>query len=277
MTTNYDNDTQPIIDLAYAAAKPEEIDPSATYVVVTPENGAEVLPPRPDSELKHPRRKAGLSIVRDVDSFKLLFDKHAGAETEVFADINSSKVTAIFDADAPVGDVAGHRAHRLDLALQFTPAWLRWLENDGKMMSQQDFAELIEDRVIDVVDPTGAEMLELAQHFEASSSGQFESAQVLSDGTRRLVFKETVSAKAGQSGQLEIPATFELGVAPYEGGDRFRITARFRYRIRGGQLVLGYKLDRPEDTLRTAFADTVQKVTEAIDRPVALGTPPPIR
>lgn len=49
--------------------------------------------------------------------------------------------------------------------------------------------------------------------------------------------------------------------------------AAFIYRIKGDALTIGYKLDRPDDTLRTAFADVVKTIGESITQPVLNGTP----
>jgi hypothetical protein len=52
------------------------------------------------------------------------------------------------------------------------------------------------------------------------------------------------------------------------------MTARLRYRIgRDSGLTLGYKLERPGDTLRAAFQDVVIAVGEQIDAPILNGTP----
>ena len=59
----------------------------------------------------------------------------------------------------------------------------------------------------------------------------------------------------------------------YDGGDAYRLTARFRYRIGAGQLVLGYVLERAGDVKRDAFGQVVQQVAAGAERDVWHGTP----
>jgi hypothetical protein len=66
----------------------------------------------------------------------------------------------------------------------------------------------------------------------------------------------------------------ELGLAPFVGEDAYRISARLRYRIRGGDLLLGYRLDRPADVLRDAVDGIADRLGQrfTLDR-VFVGRP----
>jgi uncharacterized protein YfdQ (DUF2303 family) len=277
-TTNA-SDAQAISELALAAGEPTVLDPESRYAVVVPDGGSvEVLEPAPDRALPHPRRTTGTTTVLDADSLAVLWAKHSEPWSEVFADPQGFRFTAVLNADqGSNGAPAGHRDHRIELALRHTPSWLAWTGRDKRLSSQEEFAEFIEDRLPDIVDPAGATMLELASSFQATTKADFKGAVALTSSTRKLQFEETVAARAGQKGEIEIPATFQLGLVPFEGSDAYRVTARFRYRIRDGHLQIGYALERPEDVLRQAFKDVQDAVSEATGQPVLLGTPPPAR
>lgn len=266
-----------IVAVAMASAEPREIDPEKTYLVVTAENGMERVDPAPDGLLAHPRRPAGTSTVFDVDSLKLLWDKHASPTSELFADPNAFILTGVLNADAGLEEPAGHRDHRVVMKCQLTVAWQTWLALDGKLMGQAEFAEHIEDRVIDITTPSGADMLELAQSIQATQTADFKSSALLSNGVRGIRYEVDQTASAGQNGQLEIPTSFELGLQPFVGGDRYKVSARFRFRIREGHLFLSYKLDRPEDVLETAFKGVQEAASEATGSLVLLGSAPPSR
>lgn len=271
------SDTQPIINAAIASTEPVEIDPEKTYVVSLPDDGTlHRIEPTPDSKLLNPRRVSGTSTVRDAESLRILWAKHAEPTAELFADENNLTVTGILNADAGLDAAAGHRDHRVVLKLQQTVAWQKWLELDGKLMDQVQLAELLEDRAIDIIEPSSADMLEIAQSFEASSKAEFKSSARLSSGERQFVYEENVQARAGK-GELTIPSTFRIAVRPFEGAPAYGMTARFRYRLREGQLKLGYKLERPEDVLAEAFREVVVSAGELCDTPVILGTPPGAR
>lgn len=270
-------EAQTIIDHAYAAATPDRITDDLLTVVVP--NGAHLEKIDLRDHGAVPRRKTGTVKVDDADSFVGYVRKHELPQTEVWADLVNSRLIAVINAhtesvtdEAEEGD-AGHRDHRAVLAVRKTDSWNAWIASDKKLMTQQQFAEHIEDWAIDVAKPTSAEVLELAQHFQASMGGEFESSKRLSNGEAQLVYKETISAKAGQRGQLDIPAFIELGLQPFDGAPKYKVTARFRYRLDHGRLLMSYALERPDDILRNAFLDVVTLVEADLDRKVYRGTP----
>lgn len=56
-------------------------------------------------------------------------------------------------------------------------------------------------------------------------------------------------------GRILVPEVFALGVPVFEGGDRYRVEARLRYRIaEGGKLTMWYDLLRPHKIIEDATA-----------------------
>ncbi len=258
-----DNNAQAIIDTATRATEPHQLGPDELlHSIVVPAGGQHTIV---DLEKygDNPRRKTGVVHAHDADSFAKYVTKHQLDETEIWADEANTRVVAVINAHAP--KAAGWRDHRALLAVRKTDAWKAWAALDGKPLDQVTFAEHIEDRAVDIVRPTGAEMLELAQSFQAKAGVEFESSKRLSSGESQLLFKETVSATAGQRGQLDIPHLIDLALVPFQGAPAYKVTARFRYRINGGRLVLSYHLERPEDVLREAFANVVSDIAERVD------------
>jgi uncharacterized protein YfdQ (DUF2303 family) len=167
---------------------------------------------------------------------------------------------------------AGWEDHKVVYGVQHTDAWKAWTAHDGKLLSQTAFAEHIEDRTIDIVEPTAADMLELAQSFQATIGVRFESSKVLASGERQLEYKETVDARAGRTGHLEIPREFRLGLVPFEGAARYPVIARFRYRLQDGNLLIGYRLERPATSCVAAFDEVVGQVRDGVAAPVYNGS-----
>lgn len=269
-------DAQAIVDVATAAAAPTVLSPEERYAFVVPggkdERGTVItVDPLAEKYLPAPRRISGSASVFDVDSLKILWDKYAGEHSELFGDEQARTLTAVLNADSG-SDAPAFRDHRVTLACRLTPAWQAWARLDGQLGDQVIFAEHIENRIIDFVEPQGAEMLELAQTFEAKTKVDFKSAANLGSGQRALIFDETVQAKAGEKGQIEIPSTFVVAIQPFEGGDAYKVTARLRFRIRENKLFIGYSLERPEDVLRDAFKSVCEKASHACDRPVLMGS-----
>lgn len=272
------SDTQPIIDTALASAQPFALEPDQRYSLIVPGGGdyagsVQIIDPIEDEFRDVPRRPKGTTTVYDVDSLAVLWEKHSHELSEVFADPIRFRITAVLNADGGSQEAAGFRDHRLELICKKTPAWEAWLAHDGALRDQTTFAEFLEDRLHEIEQPSGAEMLEIATSFQASSKVEFKSAVALTSSTRALQYEETTAAKAGQTGQLEIPATFVVALQPFEGGAAYRVTARFRYRITNGKLQIGYRLERPEDVLRTAFNDVREAASEATGKQVLFGSP----
>lgn len=273
-----DTEAHTIVSTALATVEPQPLDDEGRFFsIVIPEGGSQEvidLEELRDDLLPNPRRKTGTYAVHDADSFAAYFAKHASDDTEVWADTTSHRLVAVVNAHAgTAAGLAGHEDHRLSYAVQTTDAWKAWTKLDNQLMNQAAFAEHIENRRIDIVDPSSADMLELAQSFQATIGVQFQSSKRLQSGERQLEYKEQVDASAGRSGQLEIPETFTLRLIPFEGAGVFDVTARFRYRITNGQLSIGYQLERPEDVIREAFETVIAAVETKTKATVLRGVP----
>ncbi|MFF1876041.1 DUF2303 family protein, partial [Kitasatospora herbaricolor] len=116
------------------------------------------------------------------------------------------------------------------------------------------------DRALDVVEPDHATLIEIATTFEAKQKADFGSAVRTDSGAVQFAYTETVAAKAGQKGTLEIPKQLRLALRPYIGGPIYYLFAQFRYRISSGGLLLGYAIERPENILEAAFSDIVTEI-----------------
>jgi uncharacterized protein YfdQ (DUF2303 family) len=160
------------------------------------------------------------------------------------------------------------------LELVHTPEWERWANRDGKVMTQQAFAEHIEDCLGDIRNPTAADMLEVAQSLEARTDVAFRSGVRLANGQRQFTWVENTEAKAG-GGTLEVPAEFELGLVPWIGRAQipFKVMARLRYRVSPDGLMLGYKLVDTERILRKAFAEDIVAPIAGADITIVEGRP----
>jgi uncharacterized protein YfdQ (DUF2303 family) len=248
-------EAQAIIDNAIEAVEPTMVDPQDVYSLVVPAGARhEVLDLA--RLLPNPRRTQGVVHLQRVQDLERYIERHDDpALTTIWVDADAQKVVAVLNDHAATAAHWGD--HRAELQLKLTDAWQHWLRLDGKLVGQEDFAEHIEDGLQDIVKPDGATMLEVAQSIQGTKSAEFKGARRLQDGNIGVEWVEETTATAGQRGDLEIPERFELALAPFEGEDAYKVDARLRYRVRGGDLLLGYRLDRPGDILRDAV-DTVR-------------------
>ena len=266
-------------DQTRLATAPTEIEPGLFIVVDT--NGDHQLIDARDHIQRtkdHPRRKTGSVTITQHDSFTEYLAKHSLTETEVWADINKDSITAVINAHSAAPDpddegTAGWGDHRATLQLVTTQDWRDWTANSGKLVGQQEFAEFVEQHLPNFLRPSAADMLELAQTIKGHTKVSFESSKRVKSGETAIEWREDTTAAAGKKGTLEIPDTIDLGMQVYEGGVPYKLTARFRYRIGGGTLLLGYVLERAGDVKRDAFGQVVGQVATDTGCEVWHGTP----
>lgn len=265
-----------VADIARQVGTPQEILSDVHSVLVPAGDKLELLDLERYSP--EPERKRGERILHEHVSFADYVTGHTLPGTHVYADVRTSTITAVLNdhdpQDAEGNVLPGWGDHRARLDLRHSHEWDTWVSADGCMIDQTKFAEHLEDNYLDIVDPDHATMLEIAQSIEATSSGQFESKQRLTDGQVALRYTEQVSASAGQKGDLTIPETFKIALRVYEGLDPVELTARLRYRIRNGQLAIGYKLERLDDVKDKAFSDVVDAIEQRLGRQLLRGAAP---
>lgn len=248
-----------IAQLAQAAYGSETLEPGKVYLVPDAEGG--VLRIDTDDYAPHPRRKEGSLTVADFASFQQYLDKHGlQSETEIIASLTQGTFEAVINA----GDEthAGWADHRVTLKLQRSPEWQRWAGKSGQLMRQEDFAEFIEDNAASILEPSSAEVLEIAQSLQVKHGVEFESGTRLADGNVQFGYRENTTATAGTVGQLTIPEKITLALRPFKGNDPYKVTALFRYRLQGNQLTLGFKLHEPDKVLEDAFKAVADEVSD---------------
>src|SRR5207237_5067343 len=125
---------------------------------------------------------------------------------------------------------------------------------------------------LDITFPDAADLLEIAQTFYASTKADFRSGTRLSSGEVQFQYVEETQASAGRNGELSIPTKFDLRIAPFQGEERCALQALLRYRVREGNLAIGYELVRPDDVERDAMELIAERLRTTIAR-VYLGSP----
>jgi uncharacterized protein YfdQ (DUF2303 family) len=264
---------QAIIDAAREHATPVVVDPTKLEqrIFVVPKGSTLEYSFPSDEYLERPRRLTGAVSVEDVASFKAYVATfYDPASTTAWVDQHRHRVVAVLN-DAAASESAW-RDHRATLQLVKTPEWKRWREKDGVLMDQEAFARHIELAELDIVDPDAATLLEIAQTFWASTKAEFRSGTRLQSGEVQFEWVEETQATAGRNRDLTIPAKFELRLSPFHGEDVVAVTALLRYRVRNGELRIGYELVRPDDVERDAMELIAESLRNEIDR-VYLGSP----
>lgn len=266
MNHNLDsNAVDAVAGLAYQAAAPDQLTPGNVYVVPQADGSVKLVDlTTPEWTGSGPRRKVGRYDVADPDSFATYFHKHADEASEIFACRDNDSIAAILDAHGPTA--ARHEGHTLVLKLRRSPQFRAWAGIDGQMMSQQSFAEHIEEWRSTIREPAAAEVYELVQHFHATTKVEFRSGTVLQSGQRQLQYSENTSASGGRKGELTIPAELQLAFPVYESSNvADQIPARLRYRVNSdGTLSMGVRLSLLDEVVNTAFNAVVDTLSELV-------------
>lgn len=265
-----DSDAQAIIDVALRSAAPTLLEAGSIYAFATPVGG-DIEIHDLEKMLPAPRRKRGIYHPATVEALTDYLNVHSATSTTVWVHPTSGSIVAIVDDHG--ADTPGWREHRVELQLTPTPEWTFWLRRDGHMLSQVEFAEHIEEGAVSIVRPDAATMLEVAQTFHAHTTAEFRSSTRLQSGETRLAYDETVQASAGAAGDMIVPTELQLSISPFLGEPPYRVTARLRFRVNGGKLTLGYRLDRPDRIASDALDGIRARIVEHVPR-VYLGTPP---
>lgn len=267
---------------AAGAVSPDDVDYG---LIVRQRRTDEVLDHLDLEHLREqPRTPRGTAIHTNPSGFAAYVLRLAGDGTTVWADAPNNRITAVFN-DHRSADSGGWRDHTATLRATLDEDWTAWAGQSGKLITQEGFAEFIEEHYSAIdgeaaagqpAGPSAADMLEIAQTFQAARAASFERATRLQSGDVQLRWKEETTASAGHRGQLEVPTQFVLRLAPYEGVDPVRVVALLRYRIRDGELRIGFKLHRADDVLRAAFERLADTVATGLESRVPLyrGTPP---
>lgn len=214
-----------------------------------------------DAQLAHPRRKRGAFVVRDVASFIAYINRHKSDAATVWAD-NAGGMTAYLNDHEPTPTIgtseanagaAGWRDHSVKLRREQTPGYAAWVKASGVELTQKQFAEFLEDRIGEITNPDGADLLEVATFFQAHTKIGITSARNLSNGEIQLHYTEEEDKSVGDT---QIPTEFSILMRPYRDSspvsepgsaaapdpDQFITSAKLRYRLHGPAVTFLFKL-----------------------------------
>lgn len=260
---------------AFSTLSAEAVCTEGHYHVVTPP-GYQVqnLTDAVEKAQLFRRRKSGTVHIKSLASLMAYCaDQNAENDGYIYADTDTRTICAVFN-DYGSSD-AGWRDHRAVFKAEYTPEFSKWLGRNGhsNAMSQSDFAEWIEDNMADVQEPGAQQLLEVATTIQATTGIIFNSAKRLQNGQVQLQYTETIEARAGQGGALEIPREFTLGLRIFKNGDGYLVKARLKYRLHTGGVKFWYELDRAERAVEDAFKGYVDQLSETSGYTVLLGSP----
>lgn len=230
--------------------------PGSPFVVVPEGYRLEDL----EKTLTTPARIRATVKAQDVRSFIAYINRFKTAATMIFGSISDTGafLAAVLDYHEP--GVPSWGSHLITYDCPLSKEWRVWNGNNTSKLSQEEFAHFIEANQLDIVDPPGAQMLEISNTLEATSQIQFASAVRLSDGTKRLHWAEDTVTKAGQNGTLDVPKTLTLALAPFVNGQPYTLNAHLRHLVANGRCTFLYELIRPHKLIELAVNEVMARI-----------------
>lgn len=255
------NDLQTALEIGKNQTQVIEVD--GIKVLVTPSGHNVDL--QLEAELDRFRdRPAQISAHVELHTAQAFIDyvnDFSDANTAIFINEEDAKFIAVLDYHEGTTQPR-HGYHTATFQCKRTDEWSVWMRHDGEKMEQEAFALFIEDNADEIVQPTSAEMLEIALTIKANTTCEFRQSQRLDNGQIQLTYNEQIDGRAGASGQLEIPQEISVAMQPFQGSSSYTRKARFRYRISHGKLSMWYDLIRPKKCIEEAIKDTLSQIKD---------------
>lgn len=251
--------------LGVALCEPTKVG-DTPFIVVPAGFGHESL----EKFLPAPTRSRGITTLRDVGSFIELVKQENTPHTRIYGCYEPANFKAVFNDNFM--DAPGWRDHMAVFSCPSSVEWKAWNAANKRQMNQADFAAFIEDNLPDIASPPAADMLEISRSLEAKKKVNFASGIRLSNGQNELTYEEEISGTASK-GKLVVPELFTIGIPVLEGGPRYAVDCRLRYRIAdGGKMTMWFELVRPHKVAEDAVNQVWATISEGTGLPILNGS-----
>lgn len=236
-----------------------------------------------------PERRRGTATVTTLKSFTELVNRHKDEGSAIFGKTSwpEPKLTAVIDYHS-VDKTARRGEHRIVYPFPLTDEIKTWIDLNGKMMEQADFAAFLEEHAAELAAPFDGEkteyehlfkerfsnpieLIELSRHLEVFVGAKVKRAERLQTGERTVEFVEEHQNASGE--KVDIPGIFMVAVRAFMDGEPVRIPARLRYRLSGGTIKWFYQLYRWEFFLRERVQQDLDEAGKDTELPTFEGNP----
>lgn len=301
----------------------EDYNKVDVQIIVEPDTGAKALvavaggtvTPIPsatfDNYRERPLHLRGTATLTSLDALIHHINRFKDVHSVVFADDSRSEpsLTAVYDYHEPANDgtdpatgradasdIARHMRHRSHFAFPLSDEWLAWTMANDTKMSMVEFAEFLDERVIDVlylipgedeisedlqkyIDTAGGDttiatpqkLVELSRGLQVNESSVVREVNRLQSGEGQILFQTEHTDANGEP--LKVPGLFLIGIPVFRNGPFYRLAARLRYRKTPGGILFWYDLWRVDRTFDHAVSEACERVRVETGLPVLLGQP----
>lgn len=263
--------------------------------VVVSHHGVTVVDPSIfDKYRTTPIDRVGTAKLTTLESYIEHSNRFKVESSVVFAcdDMAHAKLITIFDYHAGIdsGGATANLKHKAEYAFPFSDEWKAWHGKNAEPMSMAQFAQFLEDRIVDIDangEPTSDEakafvtaingklaspskLIELARNLQVYENSTLKEARNLSSGEGQLTFTSEHVDADGRP--LSIPNLFMILIPVFaRSPDYYRLLARLRYRKANGGVVFWYELWRADLAFEQAFTEACNQVRERTGLPLFIG------
>lgn len=195
-----------------------------------------------------PNRIVAAPKFRDVGSLAAYLTRFERNESVAMSRPAESEIRVVIDHHVDSEKPAWAR-HTATFKATLTPEYQAWRDIDRKHMGQVTALEFLEERSVDVIDPSPADIMDIIMNFDALKRVTFKQSTRLHDGQRQFVYAEENEVR----GQINLPEMISLRLPVYEGMEPDVIKVRIRYRIDDGKLTFAFLINGRPKLEMTAF------------------------
>jgi len=240
--------------------------------VIVPREALELIAERQG----HPARASGVSVHHQLDSFTAHVNRNKRPSTTLWADVEDQEVQAIYNyhgAEPEENSYPGWLDYRARYSMPTADAWDFWTGKAGDTMHQDEFGDLIEERMDDLTSgegyPKPAALLEMARNLKIHTAGQFTRSVNPTTGESALVCKTEHTQDS-----TKIPRAFQIGIPVFRSGVSYAVECRIRFRLQHGNAIFSFEVHREREILLDAFSEAVASIESACEGvPVFWGVP----
>lgn len=254
MTTT--EDFKGVMDAAFGYSQPQFVDiDGVPFLVIKDANGDAKhfnLEDQVSSHRNRPRRIKERRTVRTPKSLAAYMNLYA--DQNHMAAVHSAEpfevvVALDYHETGPVENPARWCEHLVKMEPRFAPAYAAWRGRHRRASDQRETMEFLEDRLVDVVKPDAADVMDMVMNFDGLTKVTFSSSQRLTDGRVQIVYKE----EEADSGKVTFYERLTLLLPVFEGAEPERVEVRVRHRQRDGKLNFIFVIANIEEVERAAF------------------------
>lgn len=240
-----------------------------------------------DARADKPRRLRGTATHQELGSFIAHVNAFKDGASAVFADATRVQLTAVLNyhiaavgpkaSDLDADERARWADHRSVYTCPLSEQWKRWTAANDKPMGQEEFAQFIEDNMVDLANPgvddaevfpKPAAVLEMARKLAINLTGEFK--REINPTTGEYTF---INRTEHGPNSTKIHKAFLLGIPVFEAGELYRVEARLRFTLAEGRPRFAYSLYQADAIKRDAFGEVRAQVAKETGLPVFAGSP----